>query len=138
MTPRAWNSTLPLKRERPRRVAPQTPAKGEGAAVLHPGPFRSQTLRDLAAKVPHCMNRDCRAANRGQIVAAHSNESAHGKGLSLKAHDVPAYLCGSCHDLLDGRAGHLSREEKSAMFLRAAYASMVWLLREGHLLVRAA
>jgi hypothetical protein len=57
--------------------------------------------------------------------------------MGLKAHDVPAYLCGYCHDLLDGRAGNLTRAEKSAMFLEAAYESMVWLLQEGHLQVAA-
>ena len=130
----AWNSTLPVRRERPRR-APQTPEKGEGASILHPGPFRSQALRDLAAKCPKCMS--CGARNRGNVVACHSNSLEHGKGMGQKAHDVPAYLCGDCHDLLDGRAGSLTREEKSAMFLEAAYASMAWLLQEGHLQVAA-
>lgn len=130
----AWNSTLPVRRERPRR-ARQTPEKGEGAAILHPGPFRSQTLRDLASKCPKCMH--CGARNRGNVVACHSNSLEHGKGMGQKAHDVPAYLCGDCHDLLDGRTGNLARAEKSAMFLEAAYESMVWLLQEGHLKVAA-
>lgn len=38
----------------------------------------------------------------GTIVAAHSNEARHGKGFSIKAHDVfVAYLCRSCHDFVD-------------------------------------
>ena len=131
---RGWNSTLNVRRERPRRVRVEEP-KGEGAAVLHPGPFRSQALRDLAAKCPKCMH--CGTRNRGDVVACHSNSLEHGKGASQKAHDVPAYLCGECHDLLDGRAGSLTRAEKSAMFLEAAYKSMVWLLQEGHLQVAA-
>lgn len=132
---RAWNSTLNTKRERPRRNAPQTPLAGEGAAILHHGPFRSQALRDLAAKVPQCM--ECGARNRGDVVGCHSNSLQHGKGMGLKAHDVPAYLCGGCHDLLDGRTGDLNRSKKEALFFRAAYKSMVWLLQEGYLQVAA-
>ena len=129
---RAWNSTIPVRRERPRRVRQDEP-KGEGAAVLHPGPFRSQTLRDLAAKAPHCFH--CGARNRGDVVACHSNSLQHGKGMGQKAHDVPAYLCGECHSLLDGRAGSLTRHEKDVMFLSAAFDSMVWLLQAGYLQV---
>lgn len=129
----AWNSTLPVRRERPRR-APRTPEKGEGASVLHPGPFRSQALRDLAAKCPKCMS--CGAGNKGDVVACHPNSLEYGKGMSQKAHDCPAYLCGRCHDLLDGRTGHLTLEEKVAMFLRAAYKSWIWLMQSGHLQVR--
>jgi len=44
-------------------------------------------------------------------------------------------LCRECHDLLDGRAGTLTRHEKDVMFLDAAYDSIVWLLQEGHLKV---
>lgn len=129
-----WNSTLNARRDRPRRKRVE-PMAGEGASVLHPGPFRSQTLRDLAAKAPHCMH--CGVRNRGDVVACHSNSQEHGKGLGLKAHDVPAYLCRECHDLIDGRAGNLSGVEKVLMFLNAAYKSTVWLLQEGFLQVAA-
>jgi len=130
-----WNSSLNVKRIKPRRTAPQTPQKGEGAAILHPGPFRSQTIRDLAAEAPHCM--ECGKRNAGDVVACHPNSLEYGKGMGQKAHDCPAYLCGDCHNLLDGRAGELTADEKAVMFLRAAYRSWVWLMREGHLKVAA-
>lgn len=131
-----WNSTLNSRREKPRRKR-VGPMAGEGASILHPGPFRSQVLRDLAAEVPHCMSCGTKK-QRGEIVACHSNSLEDGKGMGQKAHDVPAYLCKACHDLVDGRDQRLTREEKVLMFLRAAFKSMVWLLQEGHLLVRAA
>lgn len=49
------------------------------------------------------------------VVWAHSNEGGHGKGMSIKAHDLLGnYLCGPCHTLYDRSA--LSREAKHAMF----------------------
>lgn len=129
-----WNSTLNSKREKPRRV-PQEAPKGEGASILHPGPFRSPDLLRLASVVPHCMN--CGVKNAGQVVGCHSNSLEHGKGMGLKAHDVPAFLCGECHDLLDGRAGTLTRFEKEVLYLRTSNASMVWLLQSGYLRVAA-
>lgn len=129
-----WNSTLNTKREKPRRK-PQDAPKGEGASVFHPGPFRSPVLLRLASVVPHCMS--CGVTNTGQVVGCHSNSLQHGKGMSIKAHDVPAYLCGECHDLLDGRTGNLTRFEKEVLYLRTSNASTVWLLQAGHLQVAA-
>lgn len=34
-------------------------------------------------------------------VAAHSNQGRHGKGMGIKAHDIVAYLCYSCHTFVD-------------------------------------
>ena len=122
---RGWNSTLNIRRERPRRVRTEEP-KGEGAAILHPGPFRSQLFRDLAALVPHCMYSGCKVANKGQIVLAHSNRLQDGKGMSLKAHDVPCFVCGTCHHLID-------EEGRDDIRLDATYNSVAWCLSEGHL-----
>ena len=72
---KAWNSTLTPRRSKPRRVRKDAP-KGEGAAILHPGPFRSEKLRALAAKAPHCML--CGARNTGNVVACHSNSLRDG------------------------------------------------------------
>ena len=134
MTPRGWNSTLPVRRERPRRVH-ITPMAGEGPAALHQAVFRCQELRSLASKAPRCFH--CGALNTGQVVACHVNSLRLGKGMGQKAHDVPAYLCRECHDLLDGRRGSLTRHEKLVMFLAAAYDSMVWLLQAGWIQVAA-
>jgi len=49
------------------------------------------------------------------VVWCHSNEQNHGKGMSIKAHDLLGlYLCGTCHDLYD--RGPWSREQKHAFF----------------------
>lgn len=130
---KAFNSTIPTKRLKPRRKGQEAP-NGEGASVLHQGPFRSPELLALASMAPHCMH--CWVANHGQIVACHSNSQMHGKGMGVKAHDIPAYLCDECHSILDGRLGTLTRHEKTLMFLYAVYETWLWLMRAGHLEVK--
>ena len=88
-----WNSTLNSKREKPRRIAQDTP-KGEGAAILHQNVFRCSDLLKLASMAPNCMN--CEAKNFGQVVGCHPNGLAMGKGMGQKAHDLVAYLCPEC------------------------------------------
>lgn len=89
-------------------------------------PYRNQKLRDAAKDVPHCMNRNCGAPNVGQIVLAHSNWQADGKGMGIKAHDIPCYLCDRCHKILDEHAFGTNE-----MRLAATYNSVLWCLREG-------
>lgn len=52
----------------------------------------------------------------GTVVAAHSNQLRHGKGMGLKASDrYVAFLCYSCHTELDqGRT--LSKEGRRRMW----------------------
>lgn len=72
---------------------------------------RSQALRDSARdeRCVYCGRQD------GTVVWCHSNESMHGKGMSIKSHDLLGnYLCGACHNLYD--RSPLSREQKQAMF----------------------
>lgn len=76
----------------------------------------------------------CRVPNTGQIVAAHV-PSGHDKGMGMKPSDIPAYLCGDCHDLVDGRAGHLFEEQKMSLYLDAAWWSILWLLQDDWLQV---
>lgn len=60
--------------------------------------YRNRKLLDLA-KGQACQL--C-GAQDGTIVAAHSNQSKHGKGMSIKAHDCfIAWLCHRCHHELD-------------------------------------
>jgi hypothetical protein len=99
---------------------------GEGASVLHPGPFRSVALRQLAGVCPHCMG--CGKTNDGSVVLAHSNRLKDGKGKALKAHDVPCYVCKDCHEAIDLHGD-------DGLRLEATYASMVWLLQSGYLQV---
>ena len=96
--------------------------------------FRSPKLLAFAKEAPHCMN--CHKPNHGDIVAAHSNSQTHGKWMGLKAEDFPAYLCGECHDRLDGRSGTLTRFEKRQMFTESMCETFRWLLREGYLVTR--
>lgn len=73
--------------------------------------FRSRALLDLAYQL-ECQLQlpGCEGGTVGE--PAHSNQSRHGKGGSIKAHDcffVPA--CRSCHREIDqGRT--MTREEK--------------------------
>jgi hypothetical protein len=83
------------------------------------------------------MRRSCRVVNVGQVVGCHSNSLKDGKGGSYKAHDIPAFLCNECHDVIDGRnqgpSTLLPRQERELIFLEAVYESMLWLLESGRL-----
>lgn len=72
--------------------------------------FRNGTLLKLAKKSA-CMS--C-FRDDGTVVAAHNNK---GKGMGFKSSDWEiAYLCHICHDLVDGRRGGMSAEERQKMF----------------------
>lgn len=92
--------------------------------------YRNKKLLALAKESPYCMR--CRQPNIGQVVAAHANMQTMGKGMGLKAADVPAYLCQTCHDAVDGRVNHgMGTREKHAEWAIAAIHSMRWVL-ENH------
>lgn len=95
--------------------------------------YRNPKILDSARVAPHCMR--CGVAQDGQVVACHSNAIRHGHGQSIKAHDIPAYLCPECHDLVDGRNQGLStllpREARERIFLEAVYETILWLLESG-------
>ena len=95
--------------------------------------YRNPKILALASECPTCCH--CGRTNDGTIVACHSNSQRHGKGVGLKAHDLPAYLCRECHDILDGRAGTLTRFERDQLYLESAWESYLWLLQSGHLMV---
>lgn len=97
--------------------------------------YRYPQLLSLAQKIPHCVH--CGVKNFGQVVPCHSNSQRHGKGMGIKAHDIPAFLCRTCHDLVDGRseAMLLTRADRDTLFLDCVYKTFLWLLREGHLKV---
>ncbi len=97
--------------------------------------YRNPKILAMAKECPRCMA--CGKANNGTIVACHSNSQRYGKGMGTKAHDLPAYLCAYCHDLLDGREkSNLSRQDREHMFLDAAWWSVLWLLQDGKICVR--
>ena len=63
-------------------------------------------------------------------VAAHSNQSIHGKGKGIKAHDCyVAYACSGCHRWLDESAA--SRAEKVEAFNAAMHRTWLLLLQNG-------
>lgn len=95
---------------------------------------RNRALLDLAYQFP-CLLRlpMCEGGNAGE--PAHSNQSKHGKGGSIKAHDnfhVPG--CRACHRELDqGRT--MTRDEKREVWDRAYLEYQVLLWQGGHLRV---
>ncbi|WP_306600731.1 hypothetical protein [Geothrix sp. 21YS21S-2] len=95
--------------------------------------YRNPALLDVIRFAPCCMNRACQVKQEGQVVPCHSNSLRHGKGSGLKAHDIPAALCGNCHDLIDGRAGNLTRAEAEALFFEAVYNTWLWLMKSKRL-----
>ena len=66
------------------------------------------------------------------VVACHVNSVALGKGTGIKAPDYyAAWLCGRCHDLYDGRAGRLTKEEKYSMWMSAFLGTVAqWFVQE--------
>jgi hypothetical protein len=101
--------------------------------------YRNPKLLELA-RGQKCMN--CFAED-GTIVSAHSNASHHGKGKSIKAHDIfIAWLCFRCHQYYDEGAGPdptgvwgPSREDKQEMWRRAHDRTMLNLVMERRLVV---
>ena len=103
--------------------------------------YRDRKLLDKAREIP-CQN--CRNDD-GTVVAAHSNQSKHGKGKGLKAHDCfMAALCHRCHSWLDNSGGHdldptgvyqPTREDKAAMFDRAKDRTLLEFFQRGYIVV---
>jgi hypothetical protein len=62
--------------------------------------------KELLRYARHCECQHCFLPfMQDTVVAAHSNQLRHGKGMGIKAHDCfIAYLCCRCHDIVDGRA----------------------------------
>lgn len=72
--------------------------------------------------------------NGDLLCLAHSNRLQDGKGRGLKALDsLGAILCHTCHDLADGRAGKLNREEMQAFHRRAHQGTLAWWHKMGYI-----
>lgn len=94
--------------------------------------YRNKDLLD-AAKGQPCM---CCGAEDDTIVAAHSNQSRHGKGMSIKAHDCfIAFLCSRCHYRLD-QGKELTRQERIEMWQEAHDKTLLHLFQTERLTVR--
>ncbi|WP_052367813.1 nuclease domain-containing protein [Algiphilus aromaticivorans] len=97
--------------------------------------YRNPALTKLAR------GRDCTIRRPGYCngdpatsVWAHSNFQIHGKGKSLKAHDIFGCIaCSGCHHWLDNVPA--PREEKLEAFRRANDESLLILFMDGALVV---
>jgi len=98
--------------------------------------YRNQKMRDVARFAPHCMIEapGCLGGSEGTQVGCHSNMLEHGHGAGLKAHDLLAFGCQHCHDVIDGRPEGgplLPFDERLLLFLKGVYNSTLWLLTSG-------
>jgi len=87
---------------------------------------RSKKLLQAVASIEcqHC-------GQHGFTQAAHSNQSSHGKGRSLKASDIfTAALCETCHAALDS-GSHLTREQRVTMWGEAHIKTVRELVKRG-------
>ena len=93
--------------------------------------YRNKKLLELLRQLP-CQN--CGIEN-GTIVACHSNQSKHGKGMGIKAADSRvAALCSTCHNELDnGRK--LSKEERVHLWDQAYIKTMQYLVEHEMLII---
>lgn len=109
--------------------------------LIGSGAFRSRKLLDHAKGAP-CMNCTCQD---GTVVAAHANAQVLDKGGHHKAHDVfVAFLCFRCHSWLDQGSSsqpdptevfQSTEEDKAAMWLRAHWNTLLYLVMTGRLKV---
>lgn len=107
--------------------------------------YRNRALLDLAHRICECQN--CGRYTEG-CEPAHSNEMAHGKGKSIKAHDCFfAALCHECHAWLDqGRGPDPSRRwsgldlrgDKMDMWRAACFKTLLLLWQNEWIIVRGA
>jgi ferredoxin len=80
---------------------------------------KTKYLRDKK-RLEACRALPCQhcGAEDGTVVAAHSNEGAHGKGRGIKASDeFVAALCFTCHANLD--QGKMNKQERAEMWQKA-------------------
>jgi hypothetical protein len=93
---------------------------------------RDRKWLDLAHRVTECQL--CAEYVPGGCEPAHSNESRHGKGASIKAHDCfHAALCHNCHIFID--AGRKSRQTAQEAWRGAADRTLVLYATNGWLKV---
>ena len=94
--------------------------------------YRNRKLLDAARDQP-CMH--C-GIQGGTTVAAHSNWSRHGKGMSIKAHDCfIAFLCSGCHYEID-QGSKLSKVERQQMWQDAFEKTLLHLWQTERLAVK--
>lgn len=91
--------------------------------------YRNPALLKAVRGMPHCSL--CGKHNDGTIVAAHSNQLAHGKGRGIKASDREVCsACFTCHMELD-QGNRLSKEEKREWWNAGHRRTADWLVDVG-------
>lgn len=102
---------------------------------------RDRAFLDLAHRVHECQVRIpgvCAGWSEHGCEPAHSNQSKHGKGASIKADDFRhAAACHACHAELD-QGRRLSREEKIALWDAGHDRTLTLYFRSGWVGVRRA
>lgn len=100
------------------------------------GYYRDRALLNLAYEIDCTLEVDgCCEGGRGE--PCHSNQSRHGKGGSIKAHDVFfAAGCRPCHRELD-QGKRFTREEKAEIWQRGYEKTMLQLWQQGLIRVAA-
>lgn len=96
--------------------------------------YRDRALLDMAYEFPCYLQLP--GCEGGVGEPCHSNQSIHGKGGALKAHDcfyVPG--CRSCHRALD-QGKDMTREERAAVWNRAFGKYLPALFERGFLEVK--
>ena len=93
--------------------------------------YRNKKLLELLRQLP-CQN--CGIEN-GTIVACHSNQSKHGKGMGMKAPDsLVCALCSTCHYELDNGRKQ-SKGERRHLWDQAYIKTMQYLIEHEMLII---
>lgn len=119
----------PLKRGTVPLVAKKPMARGSAQLARNATPMRSRSKtnsnpRPATGEAKLCKGQPCYLRIPGICTGqahdpCHSNQSIHGKGKSIKAHDIYTVPgCRSCHDELD-QGMRYERAEKFAIWDRA-------------------
>lgn len=73
--------------------------------------------------------------DRETTVLCHFPSETHGMG--LKSDDLSGgFGCSCCHDVIDGRSGHLSREDKEFYMRRSQFRTILRLVERGIVTVK--
>ncbi len=96
--------------------------------------WRSRSFLDLAHQVTMCQLQlpgVCEHVSIDGCEPAHSNQSKHGKGMSIKAHDVfHVASCHSCHAELD-QGRKFGKYEKQAYWDAGWERTMAYYIVSG-------
>lgn len=87
-------------------------------------------LRESAKDAPWCMSCGSPNPNSDQLCLAHSNALEDGRGASFKSDDrFGAIVCFTCHELIDGRMGGMTKDEKRDKHRGAWVNTMRWWIQ---------